>query len=172
MKSGVTRSSLLFGRMSRLDKSKLMEQMWALAEPIAARLNLTVWDIRWVTEGGERFLRFFIDKPGGIFIDDCEAFHRAIDPALDECDPIETAYMLEVSSPGIGRELSRPAHFVRYLGEPVIVRLFRAVDGQKQWRGRLTAADEQSLRLDIDGAEHTFPRAGITRVNLDEDVQF
>ena len=83
----------------------------ALAEPIAAQLGLSVWDVTFTKEGAQWYLRIYIDKPDGVDIDDCERMTRAIDPVLDEADPIEDAYLLEVSSPGIERELTRADHF-------------------------------------------------------------
>ena len=82
-----------------------------LAQPIADQMNLSIWDVRYEKEGSGWFLRFFIDKEGGVTIDDCENFSRAVDPVLDKEDPIDQSYCLEVSSPGVERELKKPEHF-------------------------------------------------------------
>ena len=97
----------------------------AIAQPIAERLGLRLWDVRFVKEGADWFLRVFIDKDGGVGIDDCVAMSHALDKPLDEADPIEQSYCLEVSSPGTDRELTRPAHFEACLGERVRARLIR-----------------------------------------------
>ena len=102
----------------------------ALAAPVVEKLGLELWDIRFLKEGSQWFLRIFIDKPGGVSIDDCVDFTHEINPLLDEADPIEQAYCLEVSSPGIERELTRPEHFQRYEGKRVMIKTIRPFDGQ------------------------------------------
>ncbi len=87
-----------------------------LAVPIAADLGLRIWDVRYLKEGSQWFLRVFIDKDGGVDINDCENMSRALDAPLDELDPIAGEYILEVSSPGIERELIRPEHFMQFIG--------------------------------------------------------
>ena len=94
-----------------------------LAESIAAELGLRIWDVTFTKEGASYYLRIFIDKDGGVGIDDCEAFSRAIDAPLDELDPIEQGYCLEVCSPGVERSLTKPAHFTACLGQRVQVRM-------------------------------------------------
>ncbi len=96
--------------------------VWEIAKPIADELGVEIWDIRFLKEGTDWFLRIFIDKPEGISINDCENMSRAIDAPLDELDPIEQSYCLEVSSPSLERELTRPEHFERYSGSPVKVK--------------------------------------------------
>ena len=91
----------------------------ALAQPLAEELGLTLWDVRFLKEGAQWYLRFWIDKPGGIDLDDCEAMSRAIDKPLDDADFIQQSYSLEVCSPGIERELTRDEHFAQYIGERV-----------------------------------------------------
>ena len=95
-------------------------------------LGYTLWDVEYVKEGSEWYLRVTIDSPSGITIDDCERVHRAIDPVIDEHDPIENAYHLEVSSPGIERVLRTDAHLAAFAGEEVEVRLYAAVDGKNR----------------------------------------
>ena len=112
--------------------------------PVVEGLGYTLWDVEYVKEGSEWYLRVMIDSPSGITIDDCERVHRAIDPVIDEHDPIENAYHLEVSSPGIERVLRTDAHLAAFAGEEVEVRLYAAVDGKKSLRGILGGTDEKT----------------------------
>ena len=139
---------------------------------MAQQMSLDLWDVRLETEAGEKYLRFFIDKAGGVNIEDCERFHRAIDPVLDEHDPIASAYMLEVSSPGIERELRRPEHFESNLEREVSVKLFKGQDGKKHLRGILRAASAADITLVIDGRPITIPRENISKINLYEPIVF
>lgn len=107
-----------------------------LAEPLARQLGLRIWDVRFVKEGADWYLRVFIDRDGGVSIDDCVDLTRLLSPALDEADPIDQSYCLEVSSPGVERELTRPEHFEAYRGRAVTVRLIRPRDGQRDFTGR------------------------------------
>lgn len=116
----------------------------SLAEPLLEQMGLRLWDIRFEKEGGVWFLRFFIDKEGGVDINDCERFSRAIDPVLDAADPIEQSYCLEVSSPGVERELTRPWHFEENLGRKVNARLIRAKNGIREFSGILESYETGS----------------------------
>ena len=118
-----------------------------LLEPIADELGYMLWDVEYVKEGAEMVLRITIDKDEGIDIDDCEKMHRTIDPVLDEADPIEVAYRLEVSSPGVERTISRPEHYDYCMGEKVEAKLYAPVNGQKKLTGFLSAADEKTFTL-------------------------
>lgn len=109
----------------------------AIAEPIAESLGLEIWDIRFLKEGTGWFLRIFIDKDGGVGIDDCVEMSRALNVPLDEADLIEQAYCLEVSSPGVERELVREEHFQKYLGAKVKLKTIRPVDGKREFSGVL-----------------------------------
>lgn len=128
--------------------------VWEIAAPIAEQLGLQLWDIRFAKEGADWFLRIFIDKEGGISIEDCEAMSRAIDQPLDEADPIEQSYCLEVSSPGLERELTREAHLQQYCGQKIKVRLIRPRDGRREFAGVLESAEGKqfTLRLPEGGA--------------------
>ena len=121
--------------------SRIADEVRRLAEPVAEELALEVWDVEFVKEAGTRYLRVYIDRDGGIGIEDCERFSRAMDSVLDEADPIDESYCFEVSSPGVERVLKRPEHFLRYLGQPATVRLYSAVEGQKTWAGVLAGYD-------------------------------
>lgn len=130
--------------------------------PVIESLGYGVWDVEYVKEGSEMYLRITIDKPDGITIDDCETVHRAIDPVLDEVDPIEDAYHLEVSSPGIERELRTDAHFAAFVGKEIEIRLYAPCDGAKVWTGDLLGLDaDGSVRLSVNGSEKCFPRSSV-----------
>lgn len=149
--------------------AKTTDRVWDLAAPVAETLGLSVWDVRFVKEGASWYLRIFIDKPDGIGIEDCEAMSRTIDPLLDEADFISHAYYLEVSSPGLGRELTRPEHYERFTGQEVRVRLIRPVEGKKEYTGVLTNFDG-NISLEIDGDKLTLEKGNISHVNLNDDV--
>lgn len=125
--------------------------VWDIAEPIAESLGLILWDVKFLKEGSRWYLRITIDKEGGVGIDDCVAMHRAIDGPLDEADPIEQSYNLQVQSPGVERELSRDFHFEAYLGERVQVRLIKAFEGKRDYKGILTSYDGEGITIAVDG---------------------
>ena len=145
-----------------------------LAAPIAESLGYILWDVRFVKEGADWFLRIFIDKPGGVGIDDCVAMTRAVNDPLDELDPIAQEYCLEVCSPGLGRELTRPEHFAAFVGARVLARLIRPLpDGRRELRGTLLGYEENTITLDAGGAEPVLlERAAVSKVRLldDEDI--
>ena len=143
-----------------------------LAQPVAEELGLQLWDVRFVKEGADWYLRFFIDREGGVTIDDCEEMSRRMDKLLDEADPIACSYCLEVSSPGVERELSRPEHFEQFLGWPVKVRTIRPVDGGREFVGLLERWDGETASLEIeeeDGCRHVFSRKDVASVHLTEE---
>lgn len=148
-----------------------VEAVRKLVEPIAAGLGLAIWDVRFLKEGADWFLRIFIDKPGGIGIDDCEAMSRAINTPLDELDPIEQAYCLEVSSPGINRELTRAEHFAAFLGSPVRAKLIRPLqDGSRALSGLLRGFENGIITLQTDGGEEiSLVQKDASSVRLVED---
>ena len=124
-----------------------------------------LWDVEYVKEGADWHLRITIDREGGVGIDDCERVHRAIDPILDEADPIEGFYYLEVSSPGIERELKTDRHLAASVGTLCEARLFAPLNGTKSVQGRLTAYDSESVTLTPDGGEAvTLPRKAVSRL--------
>ncbi len=118
-----------------------------IADAVQAQ-GVSLWDVRFVKEGADYFLRVFIDKEGGVGIDDCVNVSHAIDPILDEADPIDRSYCLEVCSPGINRELTRPEHFAAFIGKPVTVRLYRAVESAKEITGQLLSYDGTLILAD------------------------
>ncbi|WP_322172418.1 ribosome maturation factor RimP [Acutalibacter caecimuris] len=123
----------------------------ALAGPLAEELGLRVWDVQYAKEGAEWVLRIYIDKEGGVGIDDCVDMTHAIDPVLDREDPVPQEYVLEVSSPGVNRRLTRPEHLQAYLGLPVRARLIRPLpDGAKELEGLLLEAGAEGLEIQLD----------------------
>lgn len=131
--------------------------------------NLSVWNVEFQKEGKDWFLRVYIDREDGEYVstDDCELASRYISEKLDELDPIEQNYYLEVSSPGMDRELSRPEHFEKCKGEIVDVKCYKAVEGKKEHRGVLVDCDEANLTLSIDEVNNlVIPREQISKVRL------
>lgn len=118
-----------------------------LAQPLLDAQGLELWDVQFMKEGASWYLRYFIDKPGGVNIQDCTDFSRAVEQRLDEADPIAQSYILEVCSPGIERRLITDAHYQRYIGEKVTVRLIRPVDGAREYTGVLLAKDGDEIRI-------------------------
>lgn len=129
------------------EKKNTVSAVWDIAQPIADSLGLILWDVRFQKEGTNWYLRIFIDKEGGVGIEDCVAMSHAIEEPLDEADPIEQSYNLQVSSPGLERDLVRDEHFRRFLGEKIMLKLPRAVDGQKEFHGVLEQYDDGTLTL-------------------------
>lgn len=148
--------------------------VWKLAQPIAESLGLTVWDVRFVKEGALWYLRIYIDKPEGVGIEDCEAMSRAVNGPLDELDPIDQSYCLEVSSPGINRELTRPEHFETFLDCFVIAKLIRPLeDGSREVGGILRARQEDGSIVLQTGEEDnetmTIAQKDLVSVRVMED---
>ncbi len=141
------------------------ERVRTIIEPTADELGYYLWNVEYVKEGADYILRVTIDNNEGITIEDCERMTRAIDPVLDEHDPIEDSYLLEVSSPGIERELTRDDHFALCVGEKVEVRLFAPVDGSRVWTGTLGELDaEGNIPVETAGVVRTFPRASVSKI--------
>ena len=138
-----------------------------LLQPILAEHQFELVDVEYVKEGGTWYLRAYIDKPGGITIDDCEVVSRALSDLLDEHDFVEDAYVLEVSSPGLGRPLRKDKDFARSIGQEVEVRLFRAIEHEKEFTGTLKGFDKEKICVELE--DHTvmeFPREAIALVRL------
>ena len=141
------------------------EVVRALAEPIADSFGYMLWDVEFVREGSKRILRLTIDSEEGVGVDDCEKMHRAIDPVLDEADPIEEAYYLEVSSPGIERELRTDAHIDYCVGADVEVKLYAPVNGSKVFRGELLPLLENgSVEILVGEQKLSFERAAVAKI--------
>lgn len=146
-------------------KKSVRETVREAIEPTVTGMGYDIWDIQYSKVGADYTLEITIDKAGGISIDDCEAVHRAIDPIIDECDPIEGFYYLQVSSPGIERELRTDDHIARSVGEMVEARLFSPVDGRKSVTGRLVSFDADSITIDGEGGSVTLPRQAVSKLS-------
>lgn len=143
--------------------------VWEIAEPIAKSLGYELWDVRFEKEGANWYLRIFIDKEDGISINDCVDMSHAIDKPLDEADPIEQSYCLEVCSPGLERDLKRDDHFVKSLGKKIMVKLIRPVDGQREFKGTLESYDNGNFELvSEEGAKLMINKKETSYVKLDD----
>lgn len=143
-----------------------------LVMPVIKERGLELWDTRFEKEGSQWYLRYFIDKEGGVNIGDCEYVSRAVDKLLDEADPIDQSYTLEVSSPGIERELVKDWHFEKYIGYGVNVRLIRAADGRRDFTGELLRKDGAEITILLDGGvEMSFSKSEAASVRLAGDYE-
>ena len=143
----------------------------ALAKPVAEEYGVQIWDVRFEKEGSLWYLRIFIDKDGGVDINDCENVSRKLSDILDEKDPIEQSYILEVSSPGVERDLVRKEHFDAFIGSMINVRFIRPVEGVRDFSGELVSADENgnvTILIDVD-VEMTFHMSETAFVRLRDD---
>ena len=146
--------------------SKLTDAVLALAEPVAAQQGCEIWDVEYVKEAGSRYLRVYIDKPDGVSIQDCEDFSRALDPILDEKDPVPDSYNFEVCSAGLERQLKRPSDFEQFMGSSVSVKLFKPVGGAKEFVGKLTGYADGAVTIDTAGTTYTFQKNEVAQVRL------
>lgn len=149
-------------------KGSTTEAVRAIVQPYAEQLGLRIWDVTFTKEGTSWYLRIYIDKDGGVNIDDCAAMSRAVDEPLDEADPIDQAYFLEVCSPGIERELRREEHFAAYIGQKVKVRLIRAVDGVREFSGELKDFRDGVLTVETSQGSITFNKKDAAHINADD----
>lgn len=141
------------------------EKVYSLIKETVEAEGVSLWDVRFLKEGASWYLRVFIDKPEGISIDDCTNVSHAIDPIIDEADPIDVSYYLEVCSPGLERELVRREHFEAVLGQEIKVKLYKAVDGAKEFIGTLEAVDEK-ISLKTENGLFEFGFKEISKANL------
>ena len=145
---------------------KVTEQVAAFAEPVVQEHGCELWDVEYVREGSEYFLRLYIDKEGGVDIDDCEAISRALSDILDEADPIESSYIFEVASAGAERPLKRPGDFAQFMGSPVLLKTYKPVDGRKEFSGDLAGYDNGAVTLRIGEEEKRFEKDAVALVRL------
>ena len=146
--------------------AKVTELTAGLAAPIVEAAGCTLWDVEYVKEAGEWFLRVYIDKEGGVSINDCEAVSRPLSDALDEADPIEGSYTLEVSSAGADRVLKKPEHFAAFLGSEVDVKLYRARAGRKELTGVLAGYADGNVTVELHGGAETLEKKDVAQVRL------
>lgn len=146
--------------------SKITEKVAALAEPVVQEEGCSLWDVEYVREAGSWYLRLYIDKEGGVSIDDCERVSRRMDPILDEADPIPDSYVFEVGSAGAERQLKRPGDFEQFMGSEVELKLYQPRDGKKLYVGSLAAYDNGDVSLKVGKEEIRFAKAQIAQVKL------
>lgn len=150
-------------------KGNTVSRVRDIVTPFAQELGLDIWDIRFVKEGTDWYLRIFIDKQGGVSIDDCVDLTHAITKPLDEADPISQSYLLEVSSPGVERELVSDEHFEKYIGADVMLRLIRPIEKVRDFKGKLSAYDNGEITVLLpDGEELRINKKDASYVKLDD----
>lgn len=145
---------------------KVTEVVTRFAQPIVEEKGCTLWDVEYVREGSERYLRLYIDKVGGVSIDDCEAIARAVDPILDAEDPIPESYHFEVCSAGLERALKRPSDFARFLGSAVLVKLYRPRNGLKEIPAILRGYEDGRITVEAGKETITFEKSEVALVRL------
>ncbi len=161
--------------MSRktVNKNEIIKTVWGMAEPLAEELGLILWDVQFLKEGASWSLRIVIDREGGVDMDACEAMSRAIDPKLDEADPIDESYTLEVWSAGLDRPLTRDFHFEQSIGLPVTIGLFTPLDGDREPVMTLKAYHGKTITaVDEAGAEHEFTLSELRFVRRKDEISF
>ena len=146
--------------------SKITDKVTELAKPVVEEEGCSLWDVEYVREAGSWFLRIFIDKDGGVGIDDCERISRRLDPILDEDDPIPDSYVFEVGSAGAERELKRPGDFEQFMGSEVEVRLYQPVNGCKVYVGVLSGYDNGIVTVTAGKNEVSFDKSQSALVKL------
>ena len=145
---------------------KITDQVAAFARPIVEEHGCSLWDVEYVREGSDYILRLCIDKEGGVDISDCEAISRAVDPVLDEKDPIPGSYQFEVCSAGLERALKRPGDFQQFLGSPVTVKLYRPRNGLKEIPGILRGYEDGRVTVEAGKETITFEKSQVALVRL------
>lgn len=147
--------------------SKITDKVTALAQPLVEQAGCSLWDVEYVREAGTWYLRVFIDKPGGVSIDDCERISRELDGILDEADPIPDSYVFEVGSAGAERELKRPRDFEQFMGSEVEVKLYQPLDGSKSFVGTLKGYGEDgTVTIEHGKKELSFTKTQTAQVRL------
>ena len=145
-------------------KKSIKETVREAVEPTITELGYEIWDVTYQKVGADYHLEITIDSENGINIEDCEKVHRAIDPILDECDPVEGFYYLEVSSPGVERELKTEAHIIASVGERVEAKFFTARDGRKSVIGELVGLVGADVVIAAEGTELSIPKSEIAKL--------
>lgn len=145
---------------------KVTDLVASYAKPVAEQFGCELWDVEYVREGSEYFLRLYLDKEGGVDINDCEAVSRAMDPILDEKDPIPGSYHFEVCSAGLERVLKRPSDFERFLGSAITVKLYRPRNGMKEIPCILRGYEEGRITVEAGKETITFEKSEVAQVRL------
>ena len=145
---------------------KVTDIVAKIAQPVVEAHGCSLWDVEYVREGDQRFLRLYLDKEGGVDITDCEAISRAVDPLLDEADPIPDSYHFEVCSAGLERALKRPSDFERFMGSAITVKLYRPRNGLKEIPCVLTGYDDGKITVEAGKETITFEKSQVALVRL------
>ena len=145
---------------------KITEIVAGFARPVVEENGCTLWDVEYVREGSDYFLRLYIDKVGGVDITDCEKISRAVDPILDEKDPISESYHFEVCSAGLERSLKRPGDFEQFMGSPIMIKLYRPRNGLKEIPGILRGYEEGKVTAECGKEMITFEKSEVALVRL------
>lgn len=151
--------------------SPIAEKVFGLIKDTVEAQGVSLWDVKYVKEGASWYLRVILDSEEGISIDDCTNVHHAIDPVLDEADPIKDSYFLEVCSPGLERELTRPEHYEKYKGAAVKLKLYKAVNGSKELCGELVSFDGKEMVIKAADEEIRLEKSAFSSCRLD-DIDF
>ena len=150
-------------------KQNTVQRVEEIVTPFAEELGLEIWDVTFKKEGSDWYLRIFIDKEGGVSIDDCVDLTHAVSKPLDDEDPISQNYTLEISSPGVERELKKDSHFEKYIGSPVMLRTIRPIDNVRDFNGTLTSYEDKKITVTLqDGKEITLDKKEAAYVKLDD----
>lgn len=164
--------------MSAIGQEPIPEQVRRLLEPVLARDGFEVVEVEWLRLAGRWTLRVFIDKAGGVGVDDCQAVSRTVEPILDVEDLIEPAYDLEVSSPGLDRPLRKPQDFERFAGQRTVVKAYGPLADtapgsppRKHWTGSLRGFKDGAVEIDVDGVLHRIPLDRIAKAHLEYDAE-
>lgn len=145
--------------------SNVALKVYSLIEQTVKAHGVILWDVRFVKEGADYYLRIFIDKEGGVSIDDCTAVSRAVDPIIDKADPISQSYYLEVCSAGLEREIVLPHHFAYAMGKPVKLSLYEKLDGEKEITGTLNLYDDRCVTIECADGTKVINRVDIAKIN-------
>ena len=153
--------------MAKQSGGNTAQRVEALVRPTVEGMGLRLWDVVFEKEGPDWYLRVLIDKDGTMDTDTCADVSHALDPILDEADPIESSYVFEVGSAGLERQLKRPSDFQRFMGQPVLVKTYKNRDGRKEFAGKLAGYEDGAVLLDMGGAEPVrFEKAEVALVRL------
>lgn len=146
--------------------SKIIDTITEFARPVVEENGCVLWDIEYVKEAGQRYLRVYIDKDEGVSINDCENVSRALDPILDEKDPIDESYVFEVSSAGLERRLSKPEHFEHFIGSVIEVKLYKQINGSKVYSGKLVGYDNGAVTIETEEGKTEFSKEQVAAVHI------
>ena len=147
----------------------LVNEIYEMVKPLADELNYDIYHVEYVKENGELYLRIYIEKDGGVSLNDCEALSRRVSDVLDEKDPITDAYFLEVSSPGLNRTLFTEEHYKRFIGREVMVKFTKSVDGKKNIKGILKEVNEENIIVEADTLI-SIPKEKVKSANIEGEI--